>query len=571
MRFVFDSARRGCGHSLLKGEDYEEAAAVTENDRYGGASAYGFLTETERRARKRLALPELNSGFETVYWCQNRILTEISEDPAGCYGLWDGQGEVPLTFAAEVPQEGNYEVTVGLYAEEDVTDAMIFLGRRRLAFLGNLLHGTRLRRTFVTNICPIIPRGYENPEKDTTLDVTVIGKGLRLVEVKAKPWTGPTVYIAGDSTVTDQSADYPYLPENCYSGWGQMLSFYLGCRMAVSNHAHSGLTTESFRSEGHYSILLDRIAPGDLCLFQFGHNDQKLDHLKAEEGYRKNLQDYISEIRQKGAQPVLVTPLARNTWKGDGTYNDLLKPYAEECLKIGRELNVPVLDLHKLSMELILSLGCERAKRYFHPSDYTHSNDYGALRFAGMIFDEMIKNALIPGEPSQNEQRRLWEPPEVLRKLTIPKEYEGIPDPARQELFSDLERPNDLATRADAFGFVNKALNFFPTNVYNDMFSDVIGHETWAGDIECAWQNGVIPEEMIRDGKIYPRAWITGQELMQVILAGYQGRRPLPEPGSGGSWAGIMTDAMTVLVENFSGNGYLTRKTAAEIVRKFQI
>ena len=43
--------------------------------------------------------------------------------------------------------------------------------------------------------------------EDLTLDVTVVGAGVRLCEVEVTPWEGPVVYIAGDSTVTDQSAD----------------------------------------------------------------------------------------------------------------------------------------------------------------------------------------------------------------------------------------------------------------------------------------------------------------------------------------------------------------------------
>nr|WP_304954957.1 hypothetical protein [uncultured Acetatifactor sp.] len=84
--------------------------------------------------------------------------------------------------------------------------------------------------------------------------------------------------------MTDQSAEYPYAPGTNYSGWGQMISAYLNQRIAVSNHAHSGLTTASFREEGHYGILEQYIRPGDYMLIQFAHNDQKLDELKAQEG-----------------------------------------------------------------------------------------------------------------------------------------------------------------------------------------------------------------------------------------------------------------------------------------------
>ena len=67
--------------------------------------------------------------------------------------------------------------------------------------------------------------------------------------------------------------------------------------------------------------------------------------LKAEEGYRANLLRYIRECRERGAFPILVTPLARNTWKGnDGSYNDLLEEYAavhhRECSGGREELRI---------------------------------------------------------------------------------------------------------------------------------------------------------------------------------------------------------------------------------------
>ena len=56
---------------------------------------------------------------------------------------------------------------------------------------------------------------------------------------------------------------------------------------------------------------------------------------------------------------MIVTPLARNTWKGDGSYNDLLKDFAEECRKIGETYQVPVLDLNRRSTAFILEGGLE--------------------------------------------------------------------------------------------------------------------------------------------------------------------------------------------------------------------
>lgn len=486
-----------------------------------GTPEYGFLTERNRNAVERLGIPELNSGFDTVYWYRGQEVTRILADAKGTYVDWKGQGEIPLTFVTEIPIEGNYMVKVSLYAGLDCPDALLFLGRRRLVWRGHLREGY-WEGTFVTNICPIIPRTYEEPMEDLTLDVTVLGRGVHLVSVEVEPWKGRTLYIAGDSTVTDQSADYPYLPCQSYCGWGQMLAVFLGTQMAISNHAHSGLTTESFRSEGHYRILYERLQKGDICLIQFGHNDQKLMHLMAEDGYRENLIRYIEEIRKRGGVPVLVTPLARNSWRGDdGTYNDLLAPYAKACIRLADVYKVPLLDLHKKSMEFVTACGREHAMRYFFPGDYTHSNDYGAYRYAFYVYEEMIRAGL--AEPGHTKEE--WNPPEVLPELEIPKEYANIRNPADEHLFEQLERPGEDLTRVEALEMVIATMHFFPTNVYNDMFEDVIGHERYAGAVECAWQNGLIPEYMVSDHRFCPQKKITGEEFYQILKNGYKSRR----------------------------------------------
>ncbi len=515
----------------------------------------GFLTEENRTQAKRLQIPELNSGMDAVYWLRGQAVSRLVSDDRGCFAAWDGEGEIPVTFVTDVAAEGNYQVKVTVTAEQAIDDAMIYLGRRRLAWRGSLAAGECFEGTFLANICPIVPRTYSDAMEDLTLDVTVIGRGLHLTAVEAEPWQGPTLYIAGDSTVTDQSADYPYLPGSSYCGWGQMISAYLGMQMAVSNHSHSGLTTESFRSEGHYDILIDRIKDGDICLFQFGHNDQKLMHLMADGGYRDNLVRYIREIKEKGAKPVLVTPLARNSWKGnDGSYNDLLEPFDGACTRLAKETGIPVLHLHQKSMDFVTAQGREAAKRFFFPSDYTHSNDYGAYLFAGYVYEEMAANGLADGKtPSA------WMPPEELPALTIPEEYANMENPDAEHLFENLERPQDNATRTDALELVITAMHFFPTNVYNDMFEDVIGHELYAGTVECAYQNGLIPDEMVEDGKLHPDWPVTGGEFIKILRNGYQSRKS------------DAVDVAAITPEDFDEKAPIARGVAAEICKKLHI
>jgi len=47
-------------------------------------------------------------------------------------------------------------------------------------------------------------------------------------------------------------------------------------------------------------------------------------------------------------------------------------------------------------MEEIKSCGLEESKKYFHPGDYTHSNDYGAYLFASFVAAEVKKTTELP-------------------------------------------------------------------------------------------------------------------------------------------------------------------------------
>ena len=304
----------------------------------------------------------------------------------GCFV--DSQERIPLCVRTDVPQERNYRLTVTLRAEENEPELMAFAGRRHLAFRGGLDAGESLCRDIVINVCGTIPRPSDNGSFGAGAELRIVGRRVRLTALDIQEVTLPTVYIAGDSTVASQGGGTPYDPAGTYCGWGQMLGAYLNDTIAVCNQAHCGLDTEFFRKEGHFDIVMQNIRAGDFFIAQFGHNDQKQDHLQAHTGYRANLLRYIREIGDKGAYPIIVTPLARNTWE-HGICMDRLRDYAEVCNELGQALDVPVLNLHKLSLDWLKSVGQKAASAYYYPNDTTHPNDYGAYLAAGFIANEL--------------------------------------------------------------------------------------------------------------------------------------------------------------------------------------
>ena len=74
-----------------------------------------------------------------------------------------------------------------------------------------------------------------------------------------------------------------------------------------------------------------------------------------------------------------------------------------------------------------------------------------------------------------------------------------------------------------------KTVRFFPTNVYNDMFQDVVGHEWYAGTVECAYQNGMIEEGLVENHCFCPDQPVTMEEFLVFAMNAYRSRKALPE------------------------------------------
>lgn len=570
-----------------------EETAVNPQMLYTKEAGFGFVTEENFEAQPALRIAEINSGFEPAPWYRGSSLTRVSQDRCGCYieqKEWtEKRRQLPLRFKCDLEEAGSYLVRVTLCPAQDMGDVRIFVGRRQLSACFSSCHaGETVRCRAVVNLSEIIPRGQETAVCDRTLDLTVTADRPCISGLEIEAAECPVLYIGGDSTVTDQPAEYPYAPEMSYAGWGQMLSRFLTADIAVSNHSHSGLTTESFRQEGHYDIVKKYAKAGDYLLLQFGHNDQKLEHLKAQEGYRDNLETYVRECRQRGVHPLIVTPVARNSWKGnDGSYNDLLSEYADACLTLGSALNVPVLDLHRLSRDFVVQKGREEAKRWFFPSDFTHHNDFGACKMAEFICDEIVRACASCEDIAYRRlagyvkaRRESAGEPRQVEPLEKPEGYVQLS--AAEALFSDLERPKEALLRVDAMDMVIRSAGFFQTNVYNDYFDDVVGHEWYAGTVECALQNGILIPQTC-DGRLcHPKDAVTLEDFLVFAMNGYLSRRaalpesPCPYDAACRDWArayvrmayrlgALKTDGTDRLDEGIS------RRRGAEILRRMKI
>lgn len=215
------------------------------------------------------------------------------------------------------------------------------------------------------------------------------------------PAPGPAVHFAGDSTMADKG-DSAY-PER---GWGQLFREHMLPGWRFVNHAANGRSTLSFRTLGHWDTLLAQLKPGDWVVIQFGHNDEKSNdpdrYADPETAFPANLRRMIAEVRGRGAAAVLATPVARRHWAPDGTLTDTHGAYAGAVRAVAVAGGVPLIDLERLTREMIVEAGPEGSKEFFvifgpgevpgHPEgreDNTHFSEAGARRVAALAAAEL--------------------------------------------------------------------------------------------------------------------------------------------------------------------------------------
>jgi lysophospholipase L1-like esterase len=318
----------------------------------------------------------------------------------------------PFFFSVDAA-EGNYDVTVTLGDAEGQSAATVMAESRRL-----MLEDTRTKigeivsRSFTVNVrngrlLPLpenAPGGTDvalsdkeraglNWDEKLTLEFRGGRPCVRALEIR-KTDSAVTVYLAGDSTVTDQ-------PEEPYASWGQMLPRFFAPGIAIANHAHDGETLKSFVTGLRLAKILDRMKAGDYLFIQFGHNDMKEDrpqtYVEPFTTYAAYLKVFIAEARRRGAYPVLVTSVHRRHFDAEGRIVNTLGRYPEAMRMLAVEKDVPLIDLNLMSGTLYEALGPEKAPLAFANGgkDLTHHNSYGAYLLARCVVEGI--GAHVPG------------------------------------------------------------------------------------------------------------------------------------------------------------------------------
>ena len=196
-----------------------------------------------------------------------------------------------------------------------------------------------------------------------------------------------TIHYIGDSTVARNNIhSYPQ------TGMSQGLQLYLKESVRLVSYAKNGRSTKSFLDEGRFEAVEAAMAPGDFLLIQFGHNDEKDDparHTDPEGSFQDNLRLFLRAAREKGAHPVLLTPIARRLFDEAGNFcPGSHGAYPDAVRAVAAAEGVALIDLTAATESYLADLGDEPSKPLFMwPKDNTHLKPEGAVKMADLLAD----------------------------------------------------------------------------------------------------------------------------------------------------------------------------------------
>ena len=225
-----------------------------------------------------------------------------------------------------------------------------------------------------------------------------------------------TVWIAGDSTVANGGP--------CPIGWGAQFKALFNGKVAVTNSAVGGRSVRTWlydvqdtkdsagecnlgkdtqgnpTLQARWTAMLSGMKSGDYLFIQFGINDGDSNcprHVGAS-AFKTSYGMLAQAAKDRGAQPVFVTPVSQIACSGSTVSKGTREPYVTATKEAGTQFSVPVIDLNLASTTLYQSLGfcpipggsdvsasTTGAVGTFFCDDHTHFDTPGAVQIAGLV------------------------------------------------------------------------------------------------------------------------------------------------------------------------------------------
>jgi lysophospholipase L1-like esterase len=224
-----------------------------------------------------------------------------------------------------------------------------------------------------------------------------------------------TIWLAGDSTVAGGNTP-------CPTGWGKGFEELFEEPITVINSGAGGRSVRTWMYQvqaemgadgecvlalngdgqpalqDRWQAMLDGMAEGDTLLIQFGINDGSptCDRHVGIEAFIESYGVLAEAAKTRGTQPVFITPVSMIACDGTTPIGSR-GGYVDATFDAGERYDVPVIDLHQLSVDLYAELGfCPvpggdvsastgGPVGDFFCDDHTHFSQSGAPQIADLV------------------------------------------------------------------------------------------------------------------------------------------------------------------------------------------
>lgn len=232
------------------------------------------------------------------------------------------------------------------------------------------------------------------------------------------------IWLAGDSTVANG-------PTPCPTGWGKHFDELFDSRVTVVNSAVGGRSVRTWlynvttsrdaagecvlqtdaagepTIQARWRDMLSGMKTGDYLFIQFGINDgaPACDRHVGIQAFKTSYGVMAAAAKSRGAQPIFVTPASAVACNGS-TARPTRGAYVQATVDAGAQYEVPVIDLHALTVALYTARGfcpipggdvsasTSGPVGAFFCDDHTHFSDAGSIDVAKLIAQALREQAM---------------------------------------------------------------------------------------------------------------------------------------------------------------------------------
>ncbi|MDY5850441.1 MAG: rhamnogalacturonan acetylesterase [Prevotella sp.] len=208
----------------------------------------------------------------------------------------------------------------------------------------------------------------------------------------------PVLFLIGNSTMRNGTKGDG---SNGQWGWGFFASKYFNAnKISVENQALGGMSTRTFYTK-LWPMVRKALRKGDWVIISIGHNDngpydegraravipgvgtdslcvtiKETGEKETVYSYGGYLRKYISECREAGAHPILMSLTPRDAYD-EKTGKIVRKPQTEWAAYVAAQEGVPFVDLNEISGSKLDSYSKWKEQYHFF-GDHIHTSAYGA-------------------------------------------------------------------------------------------------------------------------------------------------------------------------------------------------